>query len=126
MKKSMKILAVALMVAILCASLASCSLLGKKLDGKFENEKGTVTYEFDGKNVKITYPKADLSGLINGEKEVVEGTYEIDDDTITITLVDEDGEELDDDDSIYDGTFDFEEKENGDIVIGNNEYEFVG
>ena len=125
MKKSIRIIAVAVAAIILCMSLVSCDLFGKKLNGKYENENGTVTYEFEGKNVKITAPKASLSGLVHGEKEVYEGTYEIDDDKITITLVDDEGEELDDDATIYDGTFDFEEKDNGDIIIGNNEYEIV-
>ena len=125
MKKSIRIIAVAVAAIVLCMSLVSCGLFGKKLDGKFQNESGTVTYEFDGKNVKITAPKASLSGILSGEKEVFEGTYEIDGDKITITLVDKDGEELDDDESAYDGTYDFEEKSNGDIVIGNTEYEIV-
>jgi len=125
MKKSIRILAVSLALVLLCLSLVSCGLFGKKLDGKYEDEDGIVTYEFDGKNVKITAPKASLGGLFNGEKVVYEGTYEIDDDTITITLVDDEGEELEDDVTSYDGTFDFEEKDNGDIVIGKTEYEIV-
>ena len=123
MKKSVKIIAVAVAVIILATSLVSC---GKKLDGKYENEGGTVTYEFDGKNVKVTAPKASLGGLFNGEKVVYEGTYKIEDDKITITLVDDDGEALEDDVCSYDGVFDFEEKENGDIIIGKTEYEVVG
>ncbi len=125
MKKSIRIIAVAVAAIILCMSFASCGLFGKTLNGKYESENGTVTYEFDGKNVKITAPKVSISGLFNGEKEVYEGTYKIDDDTITITLFDEDGDELDDDECSYDGTFDFEEKDNGDIIIGKTEYEIV-
>ena len=122
MKKSIRIIAVAVAAIILCLSLASCGLFGKKLDGKFENESGTVTYEFDGKNVKVTAPETSLSGVLGGKKVVYEGTYKIDDDTITLTFVDEDGEEID---CYYGGTYDVEEAKNGDITIGKTELEFV-
>ena len=116
MKKSVKIIAVAMAALMLCMALVSC---GKTLKGEYENENGTVTYEFNGKNVKVTAPKSLLSGL-TGEKVVYEGTYEIEDDLITFTFVDEDGEEID---CIYAGTYDFKEADNGDITIGKTEYE---
>ena len=50
MKKSVKIIAVAVAVIILAMSLMSCDLFGKKLDGKYEPESGLVgTFTFDGK-----------------------------------------------------------------------------
>ena len=117
MTKSIKIIAIAVVAVMLCLTLASCA---QTLNGKYVNEDLNTTYEFKGNKVKITAPKASLSGLLNGEKVVYEGTYEIDGDTITITLVDDNGEELD---NLYSGTFDFSEDEDGDIVIGRIEYE---
>ena len=122
MKKSIKIIAVALVAIMLCGALVSCDLFGKKLNGTYENEDNNTTFEFDGKNVKVTAPK-DLTSIFTGSKIVVEGTYEIDDDTITFEFVDDDGEELED--FRFNGSFDFEEKENGDIIIGNTEYEIT-
>ena len=122
MKRSIRIIAVAVAAIILCLSLASCGLFGKKLDGKYENESGTVVYEFDGKNVKVTAPETSLSGVLGGKKVVYEGTYKIDDDTITLTFVDEDGEEIE---CYYGGTYDFKESKNGDITIGKTELEIV-
>ncbi len=122
MKKSIRIIAVAIAAIVLCMSLVSCGLFGKKLDGKFENESNGVTYDFDGKNVTITAPDGIL-GAIGGKSVTYEGTYEIDDDKITFKLVDDDGDELED--CYYNGTFDFEEAKNGDIIIGKTEYEIV-
>ena len=117
MKKSIKVFAVVLAVVMLCLSLASCDLFGKKLDGKFVADHGMwgeVTMRFDGDDVKVTYKT--LLGQITEE-----GTYEIKDDEITITILDEDGEV--DDDANFDGTYSFEETKDGDIIIDGVIYE---
>lgn len=120
MKKSIRIIAVAVAAIILCMSLVSCDLFGKKLDGKYKAESvlglGTTTFTFDGNDVKVSFS---LFGKVVSQ----EGTYKIDDDTITFEWVDEDGEELED--AQFEGSFEFEEKENGDIIIGTTEYELV-
>ncbi len=116
MKKSIRLIAIAVVAVMLCLSLASCA---QTLSGKYENDDLNVTYEFSGKNVKITAPKG-IVGALTGEKAVYEGTYEIDEDHITITLVDDEGEEID---NAYAGTFDFKEDDDGDITIGKVEYE---
>ena len=121
MKKSVKIIAVAVAVIILAMSLVSCDLFGKKLNGKYETE-GTFglsknTFTFDGSKVKYSY-------TIGGTVTTQEGTYKIDGDTITFEWVDEDGEPLED--AMFDAdAYTFEEKENGDIVIGTTEYELA-
>ena len=119
MKKSIKIVAVAVAVIILAMSLVSCDLFGKKLDGKYETEsmfgiKTSLT--FDGKNVKY-------STTIGGKVISQEGTYKIDDDTITFEWVDDEGEPLED--AYLEGEYVFEEKDNGDIIIGTTEYELA-
>ncbi len=113
MKKSIRIIAVVMVALMLCLTLASC---GKTLSGKYTSDKGILgetTYEFSGKKVEISYKS--LLGTVT----TVEGEYEIDDDKITITLVDEDADEKDAKD--LSGTFAFEETENG-IKIGLVEY----
>lgn len=120
MKKSIKIIAVALVAIMLCGALVSCGLFGKKLNGTYEGGLGT-TFEFKGSKVKVTYK--DAGDLIHGTRTTYEGTYKIEDDTITFEFVDDDGEVMED--FIYNKTFDFEEKENGDIIIGNTEYEIT-
>jgi len=118
MKKSIKIIAVAVAAVILCLSLVSCDLFGKKLDGKYEADAlvGTTSFTFDGNKVKYSYS---LAGKVISQ----EGTYKIDGDTITFEWVDEDGEELED--AQFDGEYEFEEKDNGDIIIGKTEYELA-
>ena len=118
MKKSVKIIAVAVAVIILAMSLMSCDLFGKKLNGEYEGESGLLgTFTFDGKNVEYSYK------TVLGKKITQEGTYKIEDDEITFEWVDEDGEELDEDDVVFGGTYEFEEKDNGDIIIGEFEFE---
>ena len=120
MKKSIRIFAVALVAVMLCGALVSCGLFGKKLNGTYESDAGT-TFEFKGNKVEVTYK--DLGDLFSGTRTTYEGTYKIDDDTITFEFVDDDGEVMED--FVYNKTFDFEEKENGDIYIGNTEYEIT-
>ncbi len=87
MKKSMRILAVAMVAVMLCLCLASC---GSTIKGKYESKLGALglirkTMEFDGKNVTVKYVVSDL------EIATVSGTYTIDGDKITFDFVDESG-----------------------------------
>ena len=114
MKRSIRILAVALVAVMLCLSLAAC---GKKLSGTYEAEIGgsiagyTATYDFSGSKVEVT-KTVTLLGTKNST--TIEGKYEIKDDEITLSF------ETSDDD-IKSGTFTFEETEDG-IKIGLVEY----
>ena len=92
MKKTVKILALVMVAAMLCCLLASC---GTTLKGTYAAEALTIrtAYTFDGKNVTID------AGALGFSKTVAEGTYEIKDNKITFTF----GEE-----SEYTGSFDFE------------------
>lgn len=95
MKKSIKILALIMVAAMLTCILVSC---GSTLKGTYSAEAFTVrtAYTFDGKNVSID------AGALGFSKTVAEGTYEIADGKITFTF----GE-----DSEYTGSFDFEKGE---------------
>ena len=78
MKKSVKLLSMALVVVMLCLAFTAC---GKTLSGEYEAEINlgivsyTATYEFNGNKVTIT---KDVDAIIN-DPEPVEftGTYEI-------------------------------------------------
>ena len=123
MKKSVRIFSLVLAVVMLCLSLVSCDLFGKKLSGTYQAEIGlgglagyTATYEFKGSKVEIT-KKATLLGAT--ETSVLNGTYEIteaEDGTMEITIT------LDsEDEDVKSGTFTFEEGEDY-IKIGIVEY----
>jgi len=98
MKKSVKILALALVAIMLCTALVSC---GKKLSGEYEAldvdlgiYKATVTYKFEGNKYEKTTKQQNLLGQVDTKTE--EGTYKIvtnDDDTMEITLTLKDAEE---------------------------------
>lgn len=77
MKKTIKLLAVVMVVAMLALALVSCA---KTLNGKYTSEvdwgivKGKVTYEFKGNDVTMTT----TTGIAGFEKSETEtGTYEI-------------------------------------------------
>ena len=97
MKKSVRILAIAMVAVMLCLTLVSC---GKTLSGKYEATVlgSGIELEFDGK--KVTY----TAKVLGADAASIEGTYEIKDDKITLSFDSEDAEKLD-------GTFDFEEGE---------------
>ena len=117
MKKSIKIVAVAMVVLMLCLSLASC---GKTLAGEYESDAGLfgkTTYKFSGKTVKISYTS--VLGTVNS----IEGEYSIEDDEITFTFEDVE-EDKEDDAEQLEGTFTFEEGEDY-IKIGNFQYDKV-
>ena len=110
MKRSIRFVAIAMALLMLCVALTAC---GKKLSGEYTSDKGILgetTYKFSGSKVEISYKS------ILGTVHTVNGTYEINDDEITITLDDgdEDSEDLG-------GTFAFEETDDG-IKIGMIEY----
>ena len=95
MKKTVKILALVMVAAMLCCVLASC---GNTLKGTYAAEVATIrtAYNFDGKNVTID------AGALGFSKQVASGTYEIKDGKIIFTF---------DEDNKYTGTFDFEQGE---------------
>lgn len=77
MKRTIKLVAVVMVVAMLALALVSCA---KTLSGKYTAEVNwyvgttTVTYEFKGNDVK----KTTVSGIGSlSNTDVVEGTYEI-------------------------------------------------
>ena len=99
MKKTLRIVALAMVAVILCLSLASC---GKKISGTYSAEVfGTgVEYDFKGSKVAITVK------ALGAELGSAEGKYSIKDNQITFEFDSED-EDVDK----YSGTFDFEEGE---------------
>ena len=92
MKKSVRVLAVAMALLMVMVVLASC---GTKLSGTYKGTLTTLTFDGD----KVT--ASDLTGIVK-----IEGTYKIDGDKITLTF-DSDNDKVE----AYDGTFDFEEGE---------------
>lgn len=77
MKKTIKLVAVVMVVAMLALSLVACA---KTLNGKYTSEvdwgivKGNVTYEFKGNDVTMTT----TTGIAGFEKnDTKTGTYEI-------------------------------------------------
>ncbi len=114
MKKSVRIIAIAMALLMVTLALASC---GGGLSGTYMRKGllANTTMKFSGKNVTITY----------GDLEV-KGTYTIEDDKITIEL-----EENDDDTGLeallkevvesIAGTQSFEKTDDG-IKIGGVEY----
>ncbi|MBR6680957.1 MAG: hypothetical protein IKL59_06815 [Clostridia bacterium] len=110
MKKSVRIVALALVAVMLCFALVSC---GKKLNGTYSAviAGSGAEYEFKGSKVTITVKAL---GTVVAE---VEGKYSIDDDKITFEFESEDSKESDKV-KTYNGTFDFEETDDGDIKIG--------
>lgn len=123
MKRSIRFVAVAMALLMLCLALTSC---GKKLSGTYEAEIGVgalasynASYTFSGSKVEIsktaTLLGATKTTTFDGIYEIVEkdnGKMEI-----TITLDSED-------DDIKSGTFTFEEGEDY-IKIGLVEYKKV-
>ncbi len=83
MKKSVKILAIVMVAAMLCLCLASCA---KTLKGKYSADfLGTgTTLDFDGKDVKIAIT------VLGKEVASLDATYEIKDDQISFDIADED------------------------------------
>ena len=110
MKKTVRLIALAMVAVMLCLALAAC---GKTISGKYSAEAlGTgATYDFKGSKVTVTYK------ALGTEVYSVECKYEIKDDKITFTF-----ESEDDDVKAYNGTFDFEEGENY-IKVGLTKYE---
>ena len=99
MKKFARILAVVMAVLMVTLCFAAC---GTKLSGSYTHTEEafgvTATAKFEFKGDKVT-----ISSEALGLSASVEGTYEIKDDEITITIDDEDSLLKD-----AAGTFDFE------------------
>ena len=121
MKKSVRILAVVMVLLMVTLVFASC---GKTLSGTYETEvnvllkKYTVTYEFKGSKLTVTQREV---GAISGKVETntYEGTYEIvehDNGTMDIVIDIDGGNEL-----IKDGTYVFAETEDY-ITIGSTKF----
>ncbi len=121
MKKSIRIIAIAMVALMLCLCLASC---GKKLSGKYRLDATVVgsgavtTYEFSGSKVTLTV-EAKALGNVVGDPVVLEGKYSIKDDKITFEF---EGEE--ENTKEYNTTADFAETEEG-IKIGVLEFKKV-
>ncbi len=108
MKKTLRIVALAMVAVMLCLCLASC---GKTLSGEYYTGDKTVTktyttYTFKGSKLTV---EVFLLGKKVGD-ESFEGKYEIKDDEIKITY-EANGEEKT-------STYAFEELEDGSIKIG--------
>ncbi|MBQ3041011.1 MAG: hypothetical protein IJD42_05360 [Clostridia bacterium] len=86
MKKTLRIVALMLVLVMSVCALASC---GVKLSGEYkESLTGNITYEFSGSKYTQT-----IDNII-GNDTVIEGKYEIDEDAGKITFTYEvDGEE---------------------------------
>lgn len=109
MKKTLRIIALAMVAVMLCLCLASC---GKSLSGEYYFGDKTVTktyttYTFKGN--KVTVEAYLLGNKVTDDS--FEGKYAIKDGEITFTYEDSKGEEK----SI---THTFEELEDGSIKIG--------
>ena len=122
MKRSVKILAVALVAVILCMSLAAC---GKRLSGTYEavvTSEGIGGWLGDALNSGVEYTfkgsKVIIEVTLFGEVETYEGKYSIEDDKITFEFEGEDAED-------FSGTETFRELENGNIEIGGVEYKLI-
>ncbi len=118
MKKSVRILAVAMALLMVTFVFASC---GKTLKGKYSADfLGTgTTLEFDGKNVRLA-----VTVTLIGEVAAIEGTYKIEDDKITFDFVDEDKVENDKAKEVlakFTGSVDFEEGDDY-IKVGGIKY----
>lgn len=123
MKKSVRIMAVALALLMVTFVFASC---GKTISGTYEAEidvvvmKYTASYDFSGSKVNITKKTTTILGTVDTTEFA--GTYEIaenDDGTMEITISLET-----EDDQIKSGTYAFEEGEDY-IKIGIVQYNKV-
>ena len=124
MKKFARVLAIALVVVTLCATLASCG----KVSGAYVCDAtafGTgakITYDF-GAFGKVT-ATVEVSILGSSETKTLEGKYEInetEDDKMEITFTYEE-----ENDNVKSGTYSFEiDKENDTIKIAGVPYKAV-
>lgn len=122
MKRSVKILAVALVAVILCMSLTAC---GKRLSGTYEpaaasDGLGEILGDALNSGVEYTFKgsKVIIEVTLFGQVETYEGKYSIDDDKITFEFEDEDAED-------FAGTQTFKELDNGNVEIGGVEYKLI-
>ena len=107
MKKTLRIIAVAMVAVMLCITFVSCG--GKTLSGEYRSNEtlgSYVSYTFKGN--KVEYDSYVLGSKV--ESASYEGTYKIDGGEITITVGEGDTAESQ--------TFAFEELDDGSIKIG--------
>lgn len=109
MKKTLRIVALAMVAVMLCLCLASCgkSLSGEYFFGDKTVTKSYTTYTFKGN--KVTVEVYVLGNKVGNDS--FEGTYKIKDNEITFTYTNAAGEEKS-------NTQSFEELEDGSIKIG--------
>lgn len=136
MKRSIKILAIAMVAVMLCLTLASC---GKKLSGKYEMvvvEEDSILDKIagaigDATNSSTVYifsgNKVTVEVTLFGDVTTYEAKYEIKDDKITFTYdySESELEELGLDKDDVKDTKTFEELDNGNIKIGGVEFKPV-
>lgn len=132
MKRSIRILAIAMVAIMLCLTLASC---GKRLSGKYEMvvvKEGGILDSIAGAlgeatNSSVYYifkgNKLTVETTVAGNVNTTEYEYKIKDDKITLTYVGEDAEELEEDE--LSETLTFEELESGNLKIGGVEFKPV-
>ena len=115
MKKFVRIMCLALVAVMLCATLASCGGVasGEYVNGDTELTKSYSKYTFSGNKVTV---EVYLLGNKVGDSSF-EGKYKVKDDEITFTWENEEGEEKS-------STQTFEETEDG-IKIGALTYKKV-
>lgn len=124
MKKFARVLAVALVVVTLCATLASCGKVSGAYvcDATAFGSGAKITYDF-GAFGKVT-ATVELSLLGNTETKTLEGKYEVtetEDDKMEITFTYEE-----ENDNVKSGTYSFEiDKENDTIKIAGITYKAV-
>ncbi len=113
MKKTLRIVALAMVAIMLCVTLASCA---KTLSGEYRSAEAFGSYtSISFKGNKITYNSYVLGNKV--EAASYEGTYKIDGNEITITTGE--GEDKKNE------TLTFEEFEDGSIKIGMVTYNKV-
>ena len=111
MKKTFRIIAIAMVALMLCLSLTSC--FSKKLSGTYEAEVdigfASSSYEYTFKGNKVTLVVTKDTAITSEDKNTYEGTYEItelDNGDMEITFnFEEEG------DGVKSGTVSFEEGE---------------
>ena len=96
MKNGMKIIAFLLVLVMLCGAMTSCAFLpqnllelpewhftgldpllslifGDSLDGAYQNESGTIRYEFNGESVTVILAQSEYEAILNGTGLTYEG-----------------------------------------------------
>lgn len=113
MKKTLRIVALAMVAIMLCVTLASCA---KTLSGEYRSAEALGSYtSYTFKGNKVTFNSYVLGNKV--EAACYEGTYKIDGSEIIITTGEGDDKKTE--------TLTFEEFEDGSIKIGMVTYNKV-